>query len=61
MATEDYDEPFGWWGWHWQPPVPLSVVQLIEARSFDAPLMALLWSLCAPGVDHCGGRAADGR
>jgi hypothetical protein len=47
MASEDYDEPFGWWGWHWQPPVPLSVVQLIEARSFDAPLMALLWTLLA--------------
>jgi hypothetical protein len=47
MATEDYDEPFGWWGWHWQPPVPLSVIQLIEARSFDVKLMALLWSLLA--------------
>src|SRR5215203_1943318 len=47
MASEDYEEPFGWWGWHWQPPVPLSVIQLIEARSFDVKLMALLWSLLA--------------
>ena len=47
MAHEDYDEPFGWWGWHWQPPQPLSVVQLIESRSFDVPLMALLWTLLA--------------
>src|SRR5438045_2507453 len=44
---EDYDEPFGWWGWHWQPPVPLSVIQLIEARSFDTQAMALLWALLA--------------
>jgi hypothetical protein len=47
MARDDYDEPFGWWGWHWQPPVPLSVIQLIEARSFDTGLMALLWALLA--------------
>src|SRR3954468_5834195 len=47
MARDDYDEPFSWWGWHWQPPVPLSVIQLIEARSFDTKLMALIWALLA--------------
>jgi hypothetical protein len=45
VAHEDYEEPFGWWGWHWQPPQPLSVIQLIEAQSFDTSLMALLWLL----------------
>lgn len=38
-----YEEPFHWWGWHWYPSVPLSIVQLIEARSLDARLAALLW------------------
>ena len=45
MATEDYEEPFGWWGWHWQPPQPLSVVQILEAGSFDAEMLGLLWAL----------------
>jgi hypothetical protein len=38
-----YEEPFHWWGWHWYPSVPLSIVQLIEARSLDSRLAALLW------------------
>ncbi len=33
----------GWWGRHWQPPVPKSIVQLIRAGSLDARLSALLW------------------
>ncbi|HUS15497.1 MAG TPA: hypothetical protein VM536_10840 [Chloroflexia bacterium] len=47
MASEDYDEPFGWWGWHWQPPQPLSVVELLDAHSFDAETLALIWALLA--------------
>ena len=42
---DDRDEPFNWWGWHWQPPQPLSVMQLIEAGSVDTSLMALLWAM----------------
>ncbi len=38
-----YEEPFHWWGWHWYPSVPLSIIQLIEARSLDSRLAALLW------------------
>ena len=45
--TSDYDEPFGWWGWHWQPPQPLSVVELLDADSFDAETLALVWALLA--------------
>lgn len=47
MARGDYEEPFGWWGWHWQPPQPLSVVQLLDARSFDPETLALIWALLA--------------
>ncbi len=47
MARDDYDEPFGWWGWHWQPPQPLSVIDLIDAGSFDAGMLGLVWMLLA--------------
>ena len=42
---DDYEEPFGWWGWHWQPPVPLSIMQIIDAGSTDTDLMSLLWAM----------------
>ena len=42
---DEQEEPFGWWGWHWQPPVPLSIMQIIEAGSTDTELMALLWAM----------------
>src|SRR6478752_289441 len=47
MSTAEYEEPFGWWGWHWQPPQPLSVVQLLDAGSFDAETLGLIWALLA--------------
>lgn len=42
---DEQDEPFGWWGWHWQPAIPLSVMQIIEAGSTDTGLMALVWAM----------------
>jgi hypothetical protein len=44
---DEREEPFNWWGWHWQPPVPMSVMQLIEAGSVDTRTMALLWAMMA--------------
>jgi len=35
----------GWWGGHWEPPQPLSVVELMQAGSIDARLLAIIW-LC---------------
>ncbi|PZR99022.1 MAG: hypothetical protein DLM69_07865 [Candidatus Chloroheliales bacterium] len=40
---DDYSEPFGWWGGHWSPPVPLSVIQIIESGSMNARMVALAW------------------
>jgi hypothetical protein len=37
------NRPTSWWGWHWEPPTPLSVVQLIQAGNMDTRLAALLW------------------
>lgn len=42
---DDTEEPFGWWGWHWQAPVPLSIMQIVNAGSTDTALMALLWAM----------------
>jgi hypothetical protein len=39
------DEPFGWWGWHWQPAVPLSIMQIIHAGSTDTDMAAVLWAM----------------
>ncbi len=42
---DENEEPFGWWGWHWQAPVPLSIMQIISAGSADTTLMSLLWTM----------------
>lgn len=43
LAADDYDVPVGWWGWNWDPPIPMSVVQILGARNFDARTAALCW------------------
>ena len=32
-----------WWGWHWQPPVPMSIAEIVAAGSMSARLAALFW------------------
>ncbi len=44
---DNNDEPFGWWGWHWQPAVPLSIMQIMNAGSADIDLLAVLWAMLA--------------
>lgn len=41
LSPRDYDVPIGWWGWNWEPPVPMSVTELLEARNMDARTAAL--------------------
>ena len=43
LSPEDYDVPVGWWGWNWEPPVPMSITQLLAAGNFDARTAALCW------------------
>lgn len=43
-----YDEPFGWWGYHWSPPEPRSLVWLMQVGALDARLAAFL-SLAVEG------------
>jgi len=37
--------PEGWWGYHWAPPEPMSVVQIAGSGSIDLRLMATLWAV----------------
>jgi hypothetical protein len=39
--------PEGWWGYHWEPPMPMSAVELIGTPAIDARLMATLWAVVA--------------
>lgn len=45
LDWRDPAEPYGWWGYPWAAPEPLSVVQLITAGNFDARTAATLWLL----------------
>jgi hypothetical protein len=45
VSLDVFEQQRGWWGYHWAPPNPLSVTQLISAGSLDAELAALLWLL----------------
>ncbi len=37
------NQPVSWWGWHWEPPVPMSIVELIRAGNMTSKVAALLW------------------
>jgi hypothetical protein len=37
------NQPVSWWGWHWEPPVPMSIIELIQAGNLNARLAAMLW------------------
>jgi hypothetical protein len=37
------NQPVSWWGWHWEPPVPMSIIELIQAGNMNARLAAMLW------------------
>src|SRR5206468_7528026 len=36
LPGHDYEVAVGWWGWYWDPPIPMSVIELLEARNMDA-------------------------
>ena len=43
LTSEDYDVPIGWWGWNWEPPIPMSITQILAAGNFDVRTAALCW------------------
>lgn len=41
LAPRDYDVPIGWWGWNWEPPVPMSITEIVRAGNMDPRTAAL--------------------
>lgn len=37
------NRPTSWWGWNWEPPTPMSIVELIVAGNMDARVAGLFW------------------
>jgi hypothetical protein len=37
------NQPVSWWGWHYQPPVPLSLVEILQAGNMPPRLAAMFW------------------
>jgi hypothetical protein len=37
------NQPVAWWGYHWSPPEPLSIIEIIERGSISPRLAALFW------------------
>jgi hypothetical protein len=37
------NQPTSWWGWHWEPPTPMSIIELINAGNLNGRLAAMLW------------------
>jgi hypothetical protein len=37
------NQAVAWWGYHWSPPVPLSIIEIIERGSMSPRLAALFW------------------
>ncbi|MEO7666463.1 MAG: hypothetical protein ABIU97_05440 [Dehalococcoidia bacterium] len=44
------NRPTSWWGWHWEPTVPMSIIELIEAGNLDARLAGLFWLVMEHGA-----------
>ena len=34
------NQPVNWWGWHWEPPVPLSPVEMLRAANMPPRLLS---------------------
>ena len=41
-TASGYEEPFGWWGYHWTPPEPRSLIWLIERGVIETQAAAFL-------------------
>ena len=37
------NQPVSWWGWHWEPPVPMSIVEILRAGNMPPKLAAMFW------------------
>lgn len=50
LSPRDYDVPVGWWGWNWDPPIPMSITEIVRAGNMDARTAAL----CGMAIESHG-------
>ena len=50
LSAHDYDAPIGWWGWNWEPPVPMSITEIVQAGNMDTRTAAL----CGMAIESHG-------
>jgi hypothetical protein len=43
LTMRALNQPVSWWGWHWEPPTPMSICELIQAGNMNARLAAMFW------------------
>jgi len=41
LSPRDYEVPVGWWGWNWDPPIPMSITAIVRAGNMDTRTAAL--------------------
>ena len=37
------NRPTSWWGWHWHPPTPMSITEILQAGNMTPRMAALFW------------------
>lgn len=37
------NRPTSWWGWHWHPPTPMSITEILQAGNMSPRMAALFW------------------
>lgn len=37
------NRPTSWWGWNWDPPVPMSIVEIVEAGNMSWEMAGMFW------------------
>ncbi|HEV2250687.1 MAG TPA: hypothetical protein VGT60_09290 [Candidatus Limnocylindria bacterium] len=47
LGPVDYATPVAWWGWSEEPPVAMTITELVAARDLDARTAALAWLVLA--------------
>lgn len=50
LTARDYDVPVGWWGWNWDPPIPMSISAIVRAGNMDTRTAAL----CGMAIESHG-------
>ena len=37
------NQPTSWWGWHWEPPTPMSITEILAAGNMSPGMAAMFW------------------